>query len=136
MPSAAMIHCQSWAIRLLIALRAWEWRREPRSPVIPAGVHLLCRRWNNRSRRIRVRHLLQADYQRVGIHRLHQMLVEAGFARAATIVVLSVAGDGDDVGLVEPLLPQPATDLEAVQARQPEVEQHHVRLYARRDLER
>src|SRR5262245_17767557 len=53
------------------------------------------------------------------VHRLHQVRVEAGLARAATVMLLAPAGHGDERhALPARLLPDPARHVVAVERRQ------------------
>ena len=70
----------------------------------------------------------QERKQGVVVERLDEVMVEARFLRAAAVLVLAVAGDGDDDGVLAALFPpEPGRDLVAVHAGKPDVEQDEFR---------
>ena len=72
---------------------------------------------------------LDDSLQHGGVHRLHDVIVEAGFGRAATVVFLSPAGQGDDRDMISPWHgSQSLAHLIAIESRHPDVEQHQRRL--------
>src|SRR5262249_21606560 len=71
--------------------------------------------------------LRQQPLQGTRLDRLDEVLVEAGFLRAAAVVLLAPPRHGDDEGAPAPgLLPDAAAGVVAVELRQADVEQHHV----------
>ena len=71
----------------------------------------------------------QEVLQNVGFHGLDQMLVKPRLVRAAAVLVLPVAGHGDQAGFGRGwVVTQPAGDPVAVQPRQPDVAEHDIRL--------
>ena len=62
--------------------------------------------------------------QRAGLDRLDDVVIEAGLVRAAAILVLAPAGQGDDGGPLQAgLAAEPAADLVAVHAGHADIEQ-------------
>src|SRR5260221_7216952 len=67
------------------------------------------------------------DLARIG--RLDEVVVESRVRSTQAILALAVAGDGDQQGMAGiAARAQPARDLEAVEARQADVEHDHVRV--------
>src|SRR5690606_36946103 len=82
-----------------------------------AAAHPGCRR--------RLRQQLQEG---VVVHRLHQVVIETGFARLAPVVILSPAGNGENGHILAPgLRADTAAHFEAVKLWQPDIEQYDVR---------
>src|SRR5262245_57056677 len=78
---------------------------------------------------------LQQPPQLLEVHRLGEVQVEAGLARAALVLLLAVAGDRDQARAGERgLVAQRARDGVAVHARQADVAEHDLRVQAARGL--
>src|SRR5436190_1502738 len=67
--------------------------------------------------------------ERGEIDGLHEVMVEAGFAREAAVLVLAPSGDGDEHGIARPrFAAQAPRGIVAVQARHADVEEDDLRL--------
>src|SRR5438270_2873536 len=69
----------------------------------------------------------EQEDQGLEIDGLDQVMVEPRLAGPPSVLLMTVAGDGDDAGVPAAVLgPEHAGDLVAVHPRQPDVEQHHL----------
>jgi hypothetical protein len=82
------------------------------------------------SRRVRGRALPEPRHEsveRVGVHGLHEMVVEAGRHRLLLVLLPPIAGEGNEHDLLEVRVPShSARHLIAVDPRKPDVHQHHI----------
>src|SRR5919204_4067905 len=79
--------------------------------------------------------LTEKAFDEARIRGLYEMQLAARFLRLTAVVVTAVGADDDDAQRIAMLLAQAARDLEAVEPRQAEVEQHHVGPHASRRVE-
>lgn len=71
--------------------------------------------------------LTQEDFEVLKIERLDQMIVEAGFSRLTTVIVLTIPSDGNQEGRAVCLvLPKASGNFVAINTGQPDVEENHV----------
>src|SRR5215475_4601358 len=81
--------------------------------------------------------LLEQRDQRLRTHGLHEMLVDAGGARALAVLLLTPAREHDDADARTAwLLPDELRGGQAIHARHAEIEKDHVRRIARRQRHR
>ena len=78
----------------------------------------------------------QHAFDEMNIDRLHYVGIEARLSRQGSMLLFAVARDRHDAKVVEPVLgPKPARELEAIQARHADVEEHDLRLELIRGIE-